>query len=55
MLLSLARVNLIHFNCTTDSLISGKGYDESIIERIEHKTGVLGHTLKILQIQRLMP
>lgn len=44
MLLSLARVNLIHFNCTTGSLIGGKGYDKSIIEKIEHKTGVPGLT-----------
>ncbi|MCL5068593.1 MAG: aspartate/glutamate racemase family protein [Thaumarchaeota archaeon] len=61
MLLSLARVNLIHFNCTTGSLIGGKGYDESIIERIEHKTGVPGLTtatsviraLKTLQLKNI--
>ncbi len=53
MLLSLARVNLIHFNCTTGSLIGGKGYDESIIERIEHKTGVPGLTTATSVIRAL--
>jgi maleate isomerase len=61
-LLEDAHVDVIAFNCTIGSLIRGKGYDQSIIKRIRHATGLPATTtttavvagLKALDIKRLI-
>jgi maleate isomerase len=54
-LLSRAKVDLIHFNCTTGSLIGGRGYDKRIIRKIEKASGtpaLTTTTAVILALQR---
>ena len=61
-LLEDAHVDIVAFNCTMGSLIKGKGYDQKIIKRITHATGLPATTtttavvagFKALDIKKLI-
>lgn len=51
--LSDARVDAIAFGCTAGSLIGGEGYDEQIIKRIVHLTGIQATTTSTAVVDAL--
>ncbi|MFI5421287.1 MAG: aspartate/glutamate racemase family protein [Nitrososphaerales archaeon] len=52
-LLSQAGVDLILFNCTTGSLVKGKGYDRHLIDKMEGRSGIPAMTTATAAISAL--